>query len=70
MNKEQLNIKYGHRQCICGEELIPRKKLFKNVIIYKCQRSNIFNKKYHSISRAFFVQAKKAKIKLTNNLIK
>ena len=51
-----LNEQYGIRICKCGEQLIPRKKWFKNVIVYKCKKSNLFNKKNHSISKAFFMK--------------
>ena len=46
------------RKCKCGKTLIPRKKWFKNVIIYKCPKSNIFNRKNHSISFDYFMEAK------------
>lgn len=60
MNKkqEELNNKYGFRVCKCGEQLIPHKVWFKNLILYTCPKSNIFNKKNHSTSRAFFANAK------------
>lgn len=57
----ELENKYGIRMCKCGEQLIPRKKWFKNVIVYKCPKSNLFNKN-HSVSRAFFANAKTLKI--------
>jgi hypothetical protein len=61
-----LEKKYGVRKCKCGETLIPHKNWFKNVIIYKCPKSNLFNKKNHSVSRAFFANAKVLKIGMTN----
>ena len=60
MNLEE---KYGVRMCKCGEQLIPHKKWFKNLIIYKCPKSNLFNRN-HSISRAFFVEAKTLKMEM------
>jgi len=62
MNK--LEQKYGVRKCKCGETLIPRKKWFKDVIIYKCPQSNLFNKNNHSVSRAFFANTKVLKMEM------
>jgi hypothetical protein len=52
------------RKCKCGEELTPRKKWFKNVIVYKCPKSNIFSRN-HSISKDFFVKSKPLNIGVT-----
>ena len=60
----ELEQKYGVRKCKCGEQLIPRKKWFKNLIFYKCPKSNLFNRKNHSISRAFFVNMETISMKL------
>lgn len=50
------------RKCKCGETLTPHKKWFKNIIEYRCPKSNIFNKKNHSISRGYFEKVKTLKM--------
>jgi len=45
------------RFCKCGQELIPRKRFFKSLIVYKCPNSNLFNKKNHSVSKAYILKA-------------
>lgn len=61
---------YDIRYCKCGNRLTPHKAWFRNLIIYTCPKSNIFNKKNHSISRAFYVKVKPSKIKMVINKIK
>jgi len=51
-----------NRKCKCGANLIPHKKWFKNIIEYRCPKSNLFNKKNHSVSRDFFVKAETLKM--------
>jgi hypothetical protein len=64
-----LEEKYGVRMCKCGEKLKPHKVWFKNLILYTCPKSNIFYKKNHSTSRAFFVNAETLKMgTVINNL--
>jgi hypothetical protein len=67
---KKLNNKYGIRHCKCGEQLVPHKKLFKNVIIYTCPKSNIFNKKNHSISKAYFIDSPTLKFGTIINKLK
>ena len=62
MTTQELNKKYGERHCICGEQLVPKKRLFGNNIIYHCPKSNIFNRKKHSTSRAVVFKIKTIKI--------
>jgi hypothetical protein len=52
------------RKCKCGETLIPHKKWFQDVIIHKCPKYNIFNKKNHSISREYFAKVDTLKMSM------
>lgn len=62
--KEEYIKKFGKRMCKCGEELVPHKALFKDIIVYTCPKSNIFNRKKHSVSRAFYAKIKPTEMKL------
>jgi hypothetical protein len=70
MNIKELNDKYGIRMCKCGEQLVPHKKLFKNIIEYTCPKSNIFNKKNHSNSKAYFISSGTLRMGMSINNIK
>lgn len=65
--ENKLEDKYGVRYCKCGEKLIPRKVFLKDIILYKCPKSNIFNKNDHSISKAFFMKTKTNVMKMVGN---